>query len=460
MTLRDSDHNPYTNGPIGRIYAMTALPIIAVMATNGLLTIADAIFLGVFVGPAALSAVTVIFPIVMLLVALATMVSAGMASELARQFGGGWIEEARATFWGAHGLGLAVCALVIVAFIVFGRSVILSAANGQADLAKMANVYLAITIAFSPVAMMLSLNSDALRVEGRVGLMAGLSLMVSLANIGFNYVLIGVFGLGVAGSALGTVAAQACALVAVLGFRIAGRTRLRLDTFSVDSLGVGWLRYLSLGAPPSLTFVGLALGSGLVIAMVQQFGAEHYETTVAAYGVINRILSLTFLVLLGLSQALQAIVGNNYGAGLFERSDATLRLSIGVALAFSLTAQTVLFVFRDSWGYLFVDDPLVAAEVGRILPVMTAVYLLVGPQVMIVGYFQAIGDARRTAVLGLTRTYALMLPLTLFLPWIFGETGIWIAGPVAETVLAALTAAVLAHAARGGGPRLGLFMAR
>ncbi|MCD7060144.1 MATE family efflux transporter [Pelagibacterium xiamenense] len=460
MTSNELDHNPYTHGPIGRIYVVTALPIIAVMATNGLLTIADAIFLGFFVGPAALGAVTVIFPIVMLLVALATLVSAGMASVLARQFGGGLIKEARDTFWGAHGLGLAVCALVIVIFVALGRPIIMAAANGQADLADMANIYLAITIAFSPVAMVLGLNSDALRVEGRVGFMAGLSLLTSLGNIGFNYVLIAVFGLGVAGSALGTIAAQACALLVVLGFRIAGRTRLRLDTFSMDSLGVGWTRYLALGAPQSLTFIGLALGSGVVIAMVQRFGSENYETTVAAYGVINRTLSLSFLVLLGLSQTLQAIAGNNYGAGLFERSDAALRLSIGVALAFSLTAQALLFVFRDSWGYLFVDDPLIAAEVGRILPIMTAAYLLVGPQVMIVGYFQAIGNARRTALLGLARSYAFALPLTLALPWVFGETGIWIASPVAEVLLAGLTAVVLARAARADGPRLGLFMAR
>lgn len=450
--------NRFTSGSIGRVFAMTAIPIVVVMATNGLLTVTDAIFLGLYVGPEALGAVTVIFPLVMLLMALGTMVSSGMASILARRLGAGDLEGARAIFAGAHGLGLLICGVAIVLFLLLGQGMVVLAANGRADLAEMAHVYLLITVVCAPVAMLLGLNSDALRVEGRIGLMAGLSLGVSLGNIGLNFVFIGLLGLGVAGSALGTVVAQAVALTVVLGLRLRDKGPLGLRQFAFGQLGFGWARCLSLGAPQSLAFVGLSLITGLVIVMIQTHGAGAYDATVAAYGAVNRILSLSFLVLMGLGQALQAIVGNNIGAGRPDRSDAALRLALIVAFVFGLAVQLAAWIFRDQWGALFTDDPEVVAIVARILPLMTAAYCPTGPQVMLVNYFQAIGDARRTAVLGLGRTYLLVLPSTALLPMVLGETGIWIASPVAEILLLGLLALVLAQSARSQNRRLGLFM--
>ncbi|MEQ1768909.1 MAG: hypothetical protein ABL879_03645 [Devosia sp.] len=75
---------------------------------------------------------------------------------------------------------------------------------------------------------MLAVHSDALRTEGRVGFMAIAGLLVSIANMGFNYVLIVWSGLGVAGSAAGTALAQALALLVILIFRRTGRARLNL----------------------------------------------------------------------------------------------------------------------------------------------------------------------------------------------------------------------------------------
>ena len=108
--------NTFTSGPLGVIYARTALPIIFVMGMNGLLSVADALFLGWYVGPEALAAVTLMFPIYMGLVAVATLVSSGMSSILARHLGGGRFAEARQVFAGAHGLALAVGAALIVLF--------------------------------------------------------------------------------------------------------------------------------------------------------------------------------------------------------------------------------------------------------------------------------------------------------------------------------------------------------
>ena len=452
--------NTFTDGPLGAIYLKTALPIIFVMSMNGLLAVADALFLGYYVGPEALAAVTLMFPIYMLVVALSTLVSSGMSSILARHLGGNRLDEARAVFAGAHGLALTVGLALIALYLAFGAQVSLLAAGGSEDLAQLGRIYLRITVLFSPILFVLSVNSDALRNEGRVGFMAAMSLLVSLANIGFNFVLIALLDMGVAGSAYGTAAAQLLAFAIILAFRLRGTTSLRPSALLQHPLTGWWGRIFALGAPQSLNFIGLALGSATIMAALQWFSSQNYEDTITAYGIITRVITFTFLPLLGLSFAVQSIVGNNYGAALFDRSNASLRFALWVSLGYCAVVQLVLTRFATPIAGWFVQDTDVIAEVTRILPIMVSVLFLMGPLMMIGTYFQAIGSVSRAAILGLSKPYLFAIPMTLILPNWFGEPGIWFAGPSAEVLLLGLTAIVLVYAAKGQGLRWGLFPAK
>ena len=451
--------NPYTNGPLGPIFAKTALPIIFVMGMNGLLTVVDAMFLGRYVGTDALGAVTLIFPLFMLIVALATLVSNGMSSILARHLGAEDHDAAARVFVGAHGLALAVSLLLMAAYLLFGRSITLALASGSAPLADMGQTYLAITTFMTPIGFVLAVNSDALRNEGRVGFMAAMSLLVSLSNIGFNYILIALMGLGVAGSAYGTALAQLLSLSIIIGFRIYGATSLRPHLLTQLPLTAFWTRILALGAPQSLSFIGVALGSAAVIFALQLINTPTYETTVAAFGIVTRLMTFMFLPLLGLTHALQSIIGNNYGAQEWHRSDQSLRLGMLIALLYCIAAQITFFFGSAPLARLFVEDPAVSAELARILPVNSAMLWLAGPVIVISSYFQAIGHATRAAILSLSKTYLFSLPLTFALPSLVGEIGIWLASPIADILAGFLALAVLWQTARQLGVRWGLFTA-
>ena len=455
--MSDTPTNTFINGPLGSVYLKTALPIIFVIGMNGLLSVADALFLGIYVGPDALAAVTLMFPIYMLIVAFSTLVANGMSSLLARSLGAGNIDSARAIFAGAHGLAIGLGAVLILLFIVLGQSVTLLAAGGSEPLAQMGLVYLQITVFFSPLLFVLSVNSDALRNEGRVGFMAAMSLLVSVANIGFNYLLIAVLDMGVAGSAYGTAAAQALAFTIILAFRVLGGTSLRPATLLSYSLRAKWGRILALGAPQSLNFVGLALGSAAIITALQWVGRPGYAETITAYGIITRVITFAFLPLLGLSFAMQTITGNNYGAALWHRSDTSLRMALWAAFIYCVVVQIVVMVIPGQIASAFVEDTAVIAEVARILPVMTSAFFLVGPLMMIATYFQAIGFAGKAALLGLAKPYVFAIPLTFLLPVWFGEIGIWFAGPFAEVMMLGLTAVVLWRASTDPAWRWGIF---
>ena len=453
-----SQTNSFLTGPLGPIYARTALPIIFVMGLNGLLAVTDALFLGHFAGAQALAAVTLMFPLYMLIVALATLVSSGMSSILARHLGVWQVHEARAVYSGAHGLAVFMGLILVALFLVFGAPVAFLAASGSEALAEMGLTYLRITVLASPLIFVLSVNSDALRNEGRVMFMASMSLLVSLANMGFSYVLIGMLNLGVAGSAYGTAMAQALALGIVLAFRIFGDTGLRPSALWHHSPLSGWGRMLALGAPQSLNFIGIALGSGAIIAALQWAEAPDYDATVSAYGIVTRLITFAFLPLLGLAHAMQTITGNNYGAGAFGRSDASLKTAVLAAFGYCLTLQIGVTVFAAWIGSAFVSNPVVIAEVARILPVISAGFFAAGPLMMIAMHFQATGDAGRAAILGLSKPYLFAIPLTFVLAGAVGEPGIWLAAPLAEVLMIGLTLLVLMQLARKRSLRWGLFM--
>ncbi|WHI52309.1 MATE family efflux transporter [Microbulbifer sp. MLAF003] len=168
-------------------------------------------------------------------------------------------------------------------------------------------------------------------------------------------------------------------------------------------------------------------------------------------------MTFIFLPLLGLSQAFQTLIGNNVGAKSWSRSDSSINIALTVAFGYCLALQLGVLILKDSLGALFVSDKQIITEVARILPMMTLVYFLAGPLMMISTFFQAIGDAKRAAILGIAKTYVFVLPLILILPPLMGEVGIWYAGPVAELMLLILTAFILYQRGRNHGQKYGLY---
>ncbi|WP_226645465.1 MATE family efflux transporter [Microbulbifer variabilis] len=455
--MNQQQDNIFLSGALLPVFFKTAAPIIFIMLVNGSFTLLDAYFLGEYVGPDALAAVTLTFPMFMLLVALSSLISGGYSSVQARLLGAGKTDKARQAFSQAITLALLVCGLLMVLFTLGGKQLTLLVANGSQPLAEMGYTYLTILVFLSPALFIGGVNSDTLRCEGKLPLMASVSLSSILLNIIFNYIFIAHLQMGVAGSAYGTALAQSIALAIVAGYRHSGKTVIDTQVIRFSSKKHYWREFLSLGLPSSLSYIGVSLTSMAVIFSLQAWGGEHYDSTVSAYGITTRIMTFIFLPLLGLSQAFQTVVGNNAGAKIWSRMDSSINIALTVAFSYCLLLQLAVIIFKDALGALFVSDPQIVAEVARILPMMTLVYFLAGPLMMVNIFFQAIGDAKRATILGLAKTYIFLLPLILILPLAFGEVGIWYAGPIAELLLLTLTAFILYQRSRAHGHKYGLY---
>jgi putative MATE family efflux protein len=432
MSSQNASENQFLTAPLGRVFAINTIPIIFIMMMSGMLTVIDAAFLGHYVGADALAAVSVVFPILMITIALSALVGGGMSSLISRQLGAGKHHEARAVFAQAHGIALFLSFLLIATFGSCGHFVIDQLTGHQRDLSRMAYSYLGIMILATPVQFVLAVHADAWRNQGRAGLMALVSLGVTLANIALDYVLIVYLDLGVVGSAWGTALAQAMGLVMLVGLRLRSGGRLPLSALTHARWGGGWRAILIHGAPVSLSFIGIALVSATVITTLRLRSDFGYVDSVAAYGIVTRIFSFTFMPLMAIALATQSIVGNNVGAKIYQRSDAALLFALIVSCLYCAVIEIALLSGSHWIGRLFVSNVHVVAQVSEILSPMVSLYVFAGPVLVLALYFQAIGKPGHAAALTLIKPFVLSPALIALLGVFYGAQGIWFAFPIAD----------------------------
>lgn len=456
MSARQSPDNHFLTTPPGRIFAVTALPMVAIMLMNGLLGIIDAAFLGHFVGAEAMAAVGIAFPVMMLTIALSTLVSGGMSSLLARQLGAGAREAAGASFASAHGLATIIASTLILLFLVWGWDFAIGVAGSDGPIAEMVWVFLAITVVGTPVQFLLGIHADAWRNEGRAGLMALVSLGVTLVNIVLNYILIVPLELGVAGSAFGTVMAQGVGLALLAGLRQYVGGMMPLSSLWRNRWTAGWGHIAGLGAPVSLGFIGMALSAATVVLALRLGGSADYAKTIAAYGVATRIFGFAFLPIMAVAMAMQSIVGNNVGARLYTRSDNVLYIAVATTLVYGLAVEIFLLSQSSIVGAAFVTDSDVISEVGRLFRPMSAAYLFSGPVLVLGLYFQAIGQPARAALLTMAKPFVLLPALITAIAAMWGTEAMWFAYPLADGLTATIAILVLATALKTRGAAAGI----
>ena len=439
----DQPENMFLHTPLGALFVKTALPIILVMLTNGLFTVVDGWFIGRFIGADALSAVTMVFPLYMIIVALATLVSGGFSSVFARYLGAGDRVMAQKSLSSAILLASLICVALVLLYLAGGYELAVAFANGSTELAQMGDVYLSLSVYFSVLFFFGALFSDMLRCQGYMGFMTLVTVGANLLNGICNYTLVVHYDMGVAGAAYGTAIAQTLAIVATLSFSVYKSEAIKVKFSRLSGLTLNWRQYLALGAPTSLTYVGVSALSGSIIFQMQSWGGDNYAASAASYGIINRLFTFGYMPLLGMTLAQQAIVGNNYGGGQMDRAFTTLKIGIVVSFAYCVILQIAFIGFAEEIAAMFVDDPAVISETVRIMPLIMALYCLFGPILMISNFFQAVGDAGRAALISLTRVYLISVPMILVMPSIFGEIGIWYAAPISEILGLILTIIVV-----------------
>jgi putative MATE family efflux protein len=423
--------------PVGRLLLRLSLPAILGMSVQASYNLVDAFFIGRGVGPMGLAGTAVAFPLQLFVIGVGTMGGVGTASLVSRSLGAGDLERADRALGTLVTLALSAGTAATLLCLLFLPSLLLFLGTTP-EILPFARDYMGIILFGIPLQVLgLGLGS-VLRAEGNARTAMAAMFVSAAANMVLDALFIFGFGWGISGAAWATVLAQGVA-AAWLGTAIlSGKSALKLKAgHLVPREGIVG-EILAVGASE---FAELTAASAMVTVVIHSMARYGSPMAVAAYGVVSRILSMSYLPIFGVAQGLQPILGYNYGAGHWGRARRAILLSILAATVISCGACLVLQLFPGPVFGIFTKDPALRGLGARSLRFMTFGFFCVGFHIIGAGIFQALGKAVPALFLSLSGEVILFLPLVLFLPRFWGLMGVWLSFPLSDILSALVTGA-------------------
>ncbi|MBQ7309983.1 MAG: MATE family efflux transporter [Alistipes sp.] len=447
---------------IGSLLWRYAAPAIIAMASNSIYHIIDSIFVGHGVGGAAIAGMAITMPIMNIAGAFGAMVGVGAAARMSIRLGEGNMQAAEKTLANAVMLNL-ILGFALMAFMLIFLDPILqlfSGGNASAETIGYARDFMRIILLGNMTQhMYLGLN-EQIRASGYPQKSMRIILTAVALNLCLNPLFIFKFGWGIKGSALATVISQA------VSFLIAGShfcqkssfVRFRRAAFVLDWKIIKAI--LSIGLAPFMVNICASMVAAFVNTALLKYGGtgahDVVQTThasadifVGAYGIANRVVMLLIMVIQGLNQGMQPIVGFNYGAKQYDRVRKALYLTIGCGMTISTLGFLACQIFPEGIASLFVDsskggdETLMIAAASQAMRTIVTMFPLVGFQIVAAAFFQYIGHAKLAIFVSMTRQMLFLLPLLWIIPRYMGATGVWISMPIADCASITLAAILL-----------------
>jgi putative MATE family efflux protein len=430
--------------PIGRLLRDMSMPPIISMLVIALYNIVDSIFVAK-VSKDALAAVTLVFPVQMLMAAINVGMGVGLASLISRRLGQRRFDEANSA--ALHGFALLACAWVVYAvFGIFFAGPFLGLFTDVPGVFGPALVYCrCVTIGSiffcGSVTIERILQSTGNTLYPMVFNAAGAVLNACLAPI----FIIGLFGapaLGVLGAGLVAVFGQGVSCVmAVILFR-RSKSEIRLSASDVKGFrfrGRIVLDILAVGAP---SIVMQSIMSFMLSGM-NAILISYSETAVAVFGVYFRIQSFVILPLLGLNQGTLPIMGYSFGARKRKRLLDTYKLGIKAGALIMATGTAVFWLLPEQIMQLFNADRAMLEMGVTAMRTLSISFVPSTFVILSVALFQAIAHGLYAMCISIVRQLGFILPLAYFLSMLYGVNGVWYAFPLAEISALSLSAIFL-----------------
>ncbi len=422
---------------ISRLLVQLSLPAIIGMLVQASYNIVDALFIGHGVGAQGLAGTAVVFPFQLMVLAVATTGGVGAASVISRNLGSGNPERADRALGTLLTTALAFSSLAVLLLWKF-MDPMLSALGTTEEIFPYAKAYLSVILLGIPLQIFgIGLN-NAVRAEGRARIAMGTMLISALVNIVLDPVFIFSLKLGISGAAWATVISQAAVVLWLGHYYLSGHSTLKIKR---EHLRPRWNLLREILAIGASEFARLSANTVMVTILVRSLGIYGNDMAVASYGVISRVLSLTFMPIFGVGQGLQPILGYNYGALRYDRAREVILRSVLMASGFAVTAFLSLTLLPGQIFGLFTAD-LQLREMGAwSLRLMNLGLFSIGFQIMGAAMFQALGKAGPALFLSLARQVLLFIPMLILMPRFLGLTGVWLAFPVSDILASLLTLA-------------------
>ena len=416
-----------------QILIKLSLPAILGMIVIGLYPLMDGIFAGQILGEKAMTAVGIATPFTYINTGIATLIGVGSASLFSRAIGEGnqrTIDKVMGNlcFW----VLLLSTIVTILGYLFCGQLLMIFGAKGE--LLDLSTRYLRIIFLGSIFVNFAQAANMVMRSEG---LMKRAMLIMSL-GAGINIVLDPVLMImfrehGVEGAAIATITAQFIQAVFTLWYFKKKSETVKIGLMRKEKEITGEM--FSVGVSAMLMQVLTIIQQSFLYSQAFRYGGE---TSAAIMAVSLRIQAFSFIPLWGMSQGLQPAIGANFGAKQYNRVKKIFNVftisSTVLAACFWIPAEVFAKQILNLFGLS--DETLFLAVPN--FRIMYSIFIVYGVMIMIMTFFQAIGDGKTAGVLVMLRQVILFIPTMIFLPYIFGAQSIWYVIPIVDGIVVLL----------------------
>lgn len=433
---------------VSKLLLQFSFPAIMAMLVLALYNMVDRIFIGNYppTGANGLAAIAVSFPFLLVLLAFGLLIGVGGATLYSLRMGERKHEEAERTLGNASFAALTVAVLYVAVTWIFTEP-LLRLCGADTTVMPYAVDYMKIIIPFSFFQFQAFVYNNMMRADGSPTIAMAVMLAGAVTNIILDPVFIFGFGWGMEGAAWATVIGQV--LTAVLGFVYfrSSRCTHKLQLKKMFPHAAILKRIALLGTPQF--FLQLAGGVTLLVlnTMLLKYGRiSEYGSTIpiSAMGIVMSVQSLMVMPVQGITQGAQPIIGYNFGARLVRRVKKTVLLAAATATVWSLFSFVFTTFFPEPVIRLFTQEEPLIRFGSKALRIVFVTIPIVGFQIVISNYFQAVGKPMKAVFLTLSRQILTLIPAIIAFGALWGVEGVLWAFPFSEVIAATLSAVAIA----------------
>lgn len=426
-----------TQGPVRTHLVSLTVPMVWGIAAMMSFNIVDTWFVA-RLGERALAAISFTFPVTMVMISLGIGLMAGTASVISRVLGEVDVAGVRRLTTDAVLLAVIVSAACSIAGLLT-MDPLFRALGAEAELLPLIRDYMTVWYAGFVFFLVPMVGFGAMRAMGDSKLQGILMTAVSVLNLVLDPLLI--FGLAglprleMQGAALATVIARGLSLVVGYWALTRRTSMIAFDLPSRAAFRQSCRRLLHVGLPAAGTNMIIPMATGIVVALVAQFGTN----AVGGYGAATRVEHVTLVVYYAMSAMIGPFVGQNLGARRYERIEQAIDLCWRFCLWSGLAIAAVLIPLGPWVMAQFGDDGRVIGVGVAYLWIVPVSFGMEGVVMVMNAAFNGAGRPLPAVIISLTRMLVLYVPLGYVFSRIWGVNGIFAAATVAN-----ITAGLLA----------------
>ncbi|MFA6816283.1 MAG: MATE family efflux transporter [Lentisphaeria bacterium] len=433
----------YTKMPIRPLFFKISMSMIpATLAISGY-NIADTCYIGHLPGAESLAAMGFTFPVIM----LAGCIFHGFADALmtfTAQLNGAKKQKATRTFVTAGLVMLVLIAAFIALLGVFTCPMLFKLFGASGKTLELAITYMNIWYAGCITIILALSGNDLLIACGNPKYAAWMMMLSMLINVILDPILI--FGLGpipgkgIAGAAIATILSQGIGAVCILSMAQHKYHLIDFKSLTWKTILLDWKQLFAYAIPAILGMLLMPIGNAVIIRITAEFGV----VAVAAVAAAGRIEMLAFVIPMSVGMAVMPYMGQNFGAGFYQRIHDGRKFVMRFAFGFLLTSGTLIFLFRRQIVPFFSIDPAVQEIMIQYLSIV--VWGLWGVEVHRFSNFTftGCGKPKFATFLTIMRVVLFLIPFALIALYFHSLKGLFIAR-FSSDVISAVIAYFCAH---------------